>query len=105
MCHTIATNIVKNAIEASSAGQTVTVSLEQGDAAVLSVHNQAAVPGHFLPVFFEKYATHGKKGGTGLGTYSARLMTEIQHGRIAVASSPEAGTTVVVSLPRPRERA
>ena len=104
LCHSIVTNIVKNAIEASAAGQTVGVELTQGEQTVLSVHNQSAVPGHFLPVFFEKYATHGKKGGTGLGTYSARLMTEIQHGRIEVASSPETGTTVSVRLPRPPSR-
>jgi PAS domain S-box-containing protein len=104
LCHSIVTNIVKNAIEASTTGQTVTVTLDQGEQAVLRVHNQTAVPGHFLPVFFEKYATLGKRGGTGLGTYSAKLMTEIQHGGITVESTPEAGTTVSVSLPRPRWR-
>jgi len=49
--------------------------------------------------FGKKYATAGKKRGTGLGLYSARLMTETQGGTISWSSSDEEGTTITVRLP------
>jgi signal transduction histidine kinase len=51
--------------------------------------------------FFERHVTSGKRGGSGLGTYSARLLTEAQGGRIAMRTSDESdSTTVEVVLPR-----
>ena len=44
--------------------------------------------------FFQKYVTLGKEKGTGLGTYSAKLMTEAMGGSITMESSEEHGTTV-----------
>ncbi|MFW5807991.1 MAG: ATP-binding protein [Spirochaetota bacterium] len=49
--------------------------------------------------FFEKYITSGKQGGTGLGTYIARIMTEIQGGTIEMTTDERTGTTVTFSLP------
>ena len=45
--------------------------------------------------------THVKacRTGTGLGTYSARLMAEVQRGRIGMETSDEQGTTITVQLP------
>jgi signal transduction histidine kinase len=43
--------------------------------------------------------TFGKNSGTGLGTYSARLITEAQGGNIRLQSSDLDETTVVVHLP------
>jgi signal transduction histidine kinase len=100
LCQTIFGNLLKNAIEAVPAGQTVTVRLSgNGRQVRWSVHNPGAVAANIRPVFFEKYATAGKADGSGLGTYSARLMTECQGGRIRLDSSETAGTTVTVSLP------
>jgi two-component system sensor histidine kinase/response regulator len=48
--------------------------------------------------FFEKYTTSGKKGGTGLGTYSAKLIAETQGGRISMDSSEEKGTTIKITF-------
>lgn len=47
------------------------------------------------------YSTSGKKGGTGLGTYSARLMAETQGGRVGMTTSERDGTMVEVVLPAP----
>uniref|UniRef100_I2PYS7 histidine kinase n=1 Tax=Desulfovibrio sp. U5L TaxID=596152 RepID=I2PYS7_9BACT len=100
LCQNIAANLLKNAIEAEEAGGTVTIRVfAQAGRTVLTIHNPSPVPADILPVFFEKYATSGKTGGSGLGTYSARLMAESQDGRISLESSPAAGTTVTVSLP------
>ncbi|EFL50041.1 PAS/PAC sensor signal transduction histidine kinase [Solidesulfovibrio fructosivorans JJ]] len=100
LCQTIAANLVKNAIEAETSGHAVTVSLAEKDGrALLTVQNPTPVPPELIPVFFEKYATSGKNGGSGLGTYSARLMTRSQRGEISMESTPDAGTIVTVSLP------
>lgn len=51
--------------------------------------------------FFDKFVTSGKPGGTGLGTYSAKLLTQAQGGTIALSVSDITNTTTVtVSLPR-----
>lgn len=50
--------------------------------------------------FFAKYATSGKIGGTGLGTYSSYLLAKIQGGNLAMESSEEDGTTLIVELNR-----
>jgi CheY-like chemotaxis protein len=58
------------------------------------------IPPEIRERFFQKYSTVGKKGGTGLGAYSARLMAVTQDGSIRVESSEQSGTTVIVDLPR-----
>ncbi len=50
--------------------------------------------------FFDKFATAGKQGGTGLGTYSARMLAQAQGGNINMATSDEdQSTKLVVTLP------
>ena len=100
LAQTIAGNLLKNALEAESAGTAVTVRLfsEYGRAG-FAVSNPSPVPTEIVPIFFEKYVTSGKRGGSGLGTYSARLMTECQGGEIRLDVAPDAGTTVSVRLP------
>ncbi|MEO5339853.1 MAG: hybrid sensor histidine kinase/response regulator [Magnetococcus sp. MYC-9] len=98
LCYTMFANLYKNALEASEAGQTVTIALNNGRMATVAIHNHGAVPTAIRDTFFEKYVTHGKKGGTGLGTYSSRLMAETQQGSIRLHSSESDGTTVTVVL-------
>ena len=100
LCQTVATNLLKNAIEAEPAGNAVTAELAVEDGrAVLRIANPTPVPAEMVPVFFDKYATSGKNGGNGLGTYSARLMTQSMGGDIALDTAPETGTVVTVRLP------
>ncbi|MBF0162600.1 MAG: hybrid sensor histidine kinase/response regulator [Magnetococcales bacterium] len=98
LCYTLFANLYKNALEASEAGQVVSVTLRTGAMATVALHNHGVVPPVIREKFFEKYVTHGKKGGTGLGTYSARLMAETQRGSITLHSSEADGTTVTVAL-------
>ena len=95
-------NLVRNAIEASSDGDVVTVavSTDRDDQYHVAIHNQQPIPESIRPVFFERYATSGKKNGTGLGTYVAALITQVHRGRIDFTTSEEEGTTVTVDLPR-----
>lgn len=100
LCHTLFGNLVRNAAEASPAGHEISVEIETTpDWVSVHIYNDGAVPEPIRGTFFEKYVTHGKTRGTGIGTYSARLMTETQGGRIAMQTSEEAGTQVTVTLP------
>ncbi len=102
LLYTMLSNLVKNALEASPAGGRVAITLTEGATLDLAVRNAGTVPPQVRSKFFEKYATAGKKDGTGLGTYGARLIAETHGAKIAMATSEAAGTTVTVSFPRPR---
>jgi signal transduction histidine kinase len=66
----------------------------------ITLDNKGAVPVHIRENFFEKFATAGKQGGTGLGTYSAKLLVEAQHGTIAMQTSDEKNQTrITLTLP------
>lgn len=91
-------NLVHNALEAGNKGR-VTVALENGGDVSVSVHNPQPVPEPMRAVFFDKYATSGKDGGRGLGTYAVRLVAELHGGSAHMDSSDRAGTTVTVRLP------
>jgi signal transduction histidine kinase len=97
--YAVLANLAKNGIEASETGDTVSLRMTADGGFSVAVHNPAPVPESVRANFFDKYATSGKRSGTGLGTYSARLMVEVMGGRIDMESSEESGTTVTVTLP------
>lgn len=100
LCRTMLFNLLANALEASPANGQVKVNLDDDERGrVLSIHNQGAVPEEIREVFFEKYATAGKPFGTGLGTYSSRLIAKTMGGEISFVTSEKHGTTVCVRLP------
>jgi signal transduction histidine kinase len=93
-------NLVKNAMEASPKQGHVAINLYRDAAgALVRIHNQGEVPMAVRAHFFDKYTTAGKTNGTGLGTYSARLMTLTMGGDIGVETSAEQGTTLTVRFP------
>jgi signal transduction histidine kinase len=94
-------NLLKNAAEASPEGGEVRLALTGRDRVWVSIHNAGAVPEAVRDRFFEKYATAGKPGGTGLGAYSARLIVENMGGDIDFLSDEDQGTTLFLSIPRP----
>ncbi|WP_243312390.1 ATP-binding protein [Fundidesulfovibrio agrisoli] len=97
-------NLVKNAIEASPKGGVVEVTHKHerlGDK--IEFHNEGAIPLCVRSNFFEKYVTSGKAYGTGLGTYSARLIAKAHGGDITFATSDREGTTITVTLPCGRD--
>ena len=104
LCYSVISNLVKNAIEDSPRNGTVTITMytaKNGEDKFISIHNDSVIPEDIRPVFGEKYKTSGKKEGTGLGVYSARLMIEAMGGILTWSTSEEEGTTVVLSLPQP----
>ncbi|MBF0116868.1 MAG: PAS domain S-box protein [Magnetococcales bacterium] len=102
MCYNIFANLFKNAVEAAPAESMVSIGMDHTTMAgfiMIAIHNMGMVPEEIRDRFFEKYATAGKKGGTGLGTYSAQRLTETLGGCIRMQTAPLAGTTVTVCLP------
>ena len=97
LCYSLLANVVKNAVEAAGPGQEVTLAMHAGDPVALTVHNPGEVPAEIAQRFFDKYVTRGKSGGTGLGTYSARLMARTQQGELAMQTGGE-GTTLTLTL-------
>jgi len=85
-------------VEASPKKETITVAMNQGEGITISIHNQGTVPEEIRDNFFEKYATAGKYSGTGLGTYSARLIAETLGGEISLETLEENGTTIRISF-------
>jgi signal transduction histidine kinase len=93
-------NMIKNAIEASADGQTVTLGCgRKGNAVEFRVHNAAFMPRDVqLQVFQRSFSTKGP--GRGLGTYSMKLLAErYLGGRVGFETTEAGGTTFAVSLP------
>ncbi|MDT8991357.1 response regulator [Curvibacter sp. APW13] len=86
-CYSILQNLMKNACEATPQGGLVRVTLELQDGVVIRIENAGAVPDSVRATFFDKYSTAGKPNGTGMGTYSAKLLTAAQGGTISMETS------------------
>ena len=92
-------NLVKNAIEASPFGSEVSSAVTTSGPVVVAVRNRGAIPEQIRPRFFTKFATAGKRRGTGIGAYGARIMAEALGCAIAFTTSEAQGTEVVVKFP------
>ena len=100
LCYSLFQNLLKNAFEAAPANTDIRVSVKAGDTVSVRIENQGAVPAEIRSRFFDKYVTSGKKGGTGLGTYSARLLCEAQKGQIELSVDDQNNaTSITVNLP------
>ena len=100
LCYSLFQNLIKNACEAAPDNSTVTITACPGSPLRITLENGGAVPAAIREHFFDKFATAGKQGGTGLGTYSARMLTEAQGGSIAMDTSDEQNSTrITVTLP------
>lgn len=94
-------NLVKNALEASMAGQEIILGSEESEKTVLfSVQNSAFIPENIQPRLFRRsFSTKGQ--GRGLGTYSVKMFTEnYLRGRVGLNSSPQKGTTFFIEIPK-----
>ena len=104
-------NLIQNAAEASPSYSAVRVEIqgrfedEQPKAdsispiTFISIHNEGMIPIAVQNRFFDKFATHGKAKGTGLGTYIAMLVAKSYGGTITFTTSEGHGTTLRVHLP------
>ncbi len=99
LCFSLMSNLIQNALEATKKGGVVTIHLDADEKNTVRIHNQGVVPAEIRDTFFEKYVTAGKSGGTGLGTYSARLMARTMRGDLFFQTDETTGTTLTVILP------
>ena len=96
-------NLLLNAFEASDKGTKVFIDISESEEGfVIAISNNRSVPLEIRDKFFEKYVTSGKKLGTGLGTYSAAIMTRAIGGKILMETSDEIGTKITLSIPHLR---
>jgi CheY-like chemotaxis protein len=100
LCHSMLANLVGNALDASPRGEAVRVDImsEPGRGARIDITNRGDVPQELAGRFFEKYATAGKARGTGLGTYSARLIARAHGGDVGMRAA-DGRVVVSVTLP------
>lgn len=100
LCYNMFCNLVANAKEASVDNEVISIYITDGSRIDVTIHNKTPVPVNIRDHFFEKYCTEGKKKGTGLGTYSAKLIAETLGAIISMHTSEEDGTRVTVSFPK-----
>jgi signal transduction histidine kinase len=92
-------NLIKNAVEASSPGETIAVRFDAGPPAIFSVHNESIMPEAVkLQVFQRSFSTKAAQG-RGIGTYSVKMLAErYLNGAVAFRSVSGEGTTFTVTL-------
>lgn len=93
-------NMVKNALEATDPGGTVTVSADRSNGTVqLRVHNDGVIPDSIQPHIFERSFTT-KGTGRGIGAWSMKLLgQQYLDGIVSFESSEERGTEFTLQLP------
>lgn len=94
-------NLIKNALEASAEGDSVTLSCRKENGSFeFTVHNPAVMPLDVqLQIFNRSFSTKG--ANRGIGTYSIKLLTErYLRGRVSFMSSEGSGTVFKIILPR-----
>lgn len=100
---TMFSNLLKNAAEAAPEDSTISINIREDSKFITTdIHNLGEIPSSIRNNFFDRYATHGKKNGTGLGTYSARLIAKASGGDISFTTSREKGTTLITTIPKPQ---
>lgn len=99
LMYSLLCNLLTNAAEASQQGDHVAVHiLRSPETTTIEIHNSGVIPEHIQKNFFGKYVTSGKKEGTGLGTYSAKLITDTMGGSISFTTSQEDGTSLLLVM-------
>jgi signal transduction histidine kinase len=95
LCRSVFQNLIKNACEAAPDNSTIAIAIYSGAPVRVVIANAGAVPAAVRDNFFDKFATSGKERGSGLGTYSAKLMVEAQRGTIAMKSDDAKNSTEI----------
>ncbi len=106
LAHTVATNLIENAIRYSGHGSRVAARVERTDAWVTFsvVDDGVGIEQRHLPHIFERFyrvdASRSKElGGTGLGLSIVKHIAERSGGRVEAESRVGRGTTIRIILP------
>ena len=93
-------NMIKNALEATEPGRTVSLRcLERGDAVTFAIHNCEVMSEPVqCQIFQRSFSTKGQTG-RGIGTYSMKLLGErYLGGEVSFLSQSPGGTTFMLTL-------
>jgi signal transduction histidine kinase len=92
-------NMVKNALEASTEGEVVSIGAESdGTECNFWVHNQAVIPSSYQQRIFQRdFSTKG--AGRGLGTYSMKILGYLLAGEVSFVSNSNLGTRFSLCIP------
>ncbi|QYJ79214.1 ATP-binding response regulator [Shewanella acanthi] len=101
LCHPLFFNLLKNAFEAAPPHTNIAIRFSrEAQLVVIHIENLGKIPESIRERFWEKYATEGKRDGTGIGTYAARLFARAQGGDTRLKVDEAKGMTLVeVRLP------
>ena len=100
-CYSLSQNLILIACEAAPENSRVAIVLHDESPLRITIRNTGLVPADLRESFFDKYVSNGGRGESGLGAYSARMLTEAQNGHVALeVSEQENQTTITVVLPR-----
>ncbi|MBY0545055.1 MAG: HAMP domain-containing histidine kinase [Gammaproteobacteria bacterium] len=93
-------NILNNAIEATSGKGNIRVSLKisSKEAIIKIVDTGCGIPDHLLPLLLNGSSSHGKEGH-GLGLSSAIAHVKSWNGTLTIESQVNHGTTIKICLP------
>lgn len=93
-------NLLDNALEATPCGGEVFIGMRrEGENVILEMSNPGTVPEVIRDRFFDKFVTYGKHKGSGIGTYSARLLARLFGGDITMRTCDTEGTVLTITLP------
>lgn len=94
-------NLLENAAQATQPNGAVEVSYKADSSEIkISITDFGkGISSENLKKVGIKGFSHGKKGGTGLGVYYAKKFVDESGGRFTIASTPNKGTTVTITLP------
>ena len=94
-------NLVDNAVRHGTQPVRLTLRITDDDAHLEVADGGNGVPEELVPRLFDRFATGGTSGGTGLGLYLVREIVE-RHGGDVTYTPPEEGrpTAFTVRIPR-----
>lgn len=97
----VISNLINNSVEAMNGDGKVEIylSVKDGLVEIIVSDNGPGVPSHILPKLMQKGATFGKDIGSGFGLFHAKTSIEKWGGSIAITSTEQVGTNVILSLP------
>jgi heavy metal sensor kinase len=103
----VVTNLLDNAIKYTSAGGTITISVDEGEKGeIISVSDTGrGIAADDIPHIFDRFYRADKsrsEPGVGLGLSLVWAIVHAHGGDIEVNSSPDSGSTFTVVLPRER---
>jgi len=96
LCYSMFMNLIKNSVEASPNNEVIEININRNKS--ISITNKGEVPVEIRNMFWNKFATSGKIGGTGLGTYSAYLVAKTHKADIKADFSKKGFTTIKITF-------